>query len=34
MNTAFSKATLIKYASAIGDLQKSSGTVHQRLLPT
>ncbi|KAJ5939770.1 hypothetical protein N7466_002904 [Penicillium verhagenii] len=33
MNTAFSEPTLIKYASAIEDLQKSSGTKWQRSLP-
>ncbi|MCJ1473200.1 hypothetical protein MMC13_001851, partial [Lambiella insularis] len=34
MNTAFSETTLIKYASAIEDLQFSSGTVQRRTLPT
>ncbi|KAN0063032.1 hypothetical protein ACQY0O_004195 [Thecaphora frezii] len=34
MNTAFSEATLIKYASAIEDLQISSGTKQKRQLPT
>ncbi|KAG2417682.1 hypothetical protein HFD88_008901 [Aspergillus terreus] len=33
MNTAFSEPTLIKYASAIEDLQKTSGTKWQRTLP-
>ncbi|KAJ6058979.1 uncharacterized protein N7446_008562 [Penicillium canescens] len=33
MNTAFSESILIKYASAIEDLQKSSGTKWQRSLP-
>ncbi|KAJ5107329.1 hypothetical protein N7456_004004 [Penicillium angulare] len=33
MNTAFSEPTLIKYASAIEDLQKTSGTQWQRTLP-
>ncbi|KAL2842381.1 amidase signature domain-containing protein [Aspergillus pseudoustus] len=33
LNTAFSEATLIKWASAIEDLQKSSGTQWQRSLP-
>ncbi|RJE21941.1 amidase family [Aspergillus sclerotialis] len=33
MNTAFSEPTLVKYASAIEDLQKSSGTKWQRTLP-
>ncbi|KAJ5894038.1 hypothetical protein N7495_005729 [Penicillium taxi] len=33
MNTAFSEPTLIKYASAIEDLQKTSGTKYQRTLP-
>lgn len=33
LNTAFSEATLIKYASAIEHLQKSSGTKWQRTLP-
>ncbi|MCJ1400618.1 hypothetical protein MMC11_003825 [Xylographa trunciseda] len=34
MHTAFSEATLIKYASAIEDLQFSSGTMQQRTLPS
>ncbi|MCJ1394763.1 hypothetical protein MMC18_007643 [Xylographa bjoerkii] len=34
MQTAFSEATLIKYASAIEDLQFSSGTMQQRTLPS
>ncbi|MCJ1319202.1 hypothetical protein MMC15_004537 [Xylographa vitiligo] len=34
MNTAFSEATLIKYASAIEDLQFSSGAMQQRTLPS
>ena len=34
MNTAFSEATLIRYASAIEDLQFSSGTMQQRTLPS
>lgn len=33
MGTAFSEATLIKYASAIEDLQKASGTKYQRTRP-
>ncbi|MCJ1377270.1 hypothetical protein MMC17_000362 [Xylographa soralifera] len=33
MQTAFSEATLIKYASAIEDLQFSSGTMQQRTMP-
>ncbi|KAJ6037204.1 hypothetical protein N7540_001483 [Penicillium herquei] len=33
MNTAFSEPTLIKYASAIEDLQKTSDTKWQRTLP-
>ncbi|KAL5360513.1 amidase signature domain-containing protein [Aspergillus floccosus] len=33
MNTAFSEPTLIKYASAIEDLQKTTGTKWQRTLP-
>ncbi len=33
MNTAFSEATLIKYASAIEDLQITSGTEYQRTMP-
>ncbi|KAI9842804.1 MAG: hypothetical protein M1837_006907 [Sclerophora amabilis] len=33
MNTAWSEGSLIKYASAIEDLQISSGTPHQRTLP-
>ena len=33
MNTAFSEPTLIEYASAIEDLQKTSGTKWQRSLP-
>lgn len=33
MNTAFSEASLVKYASAIEHLQKSSGTKWQRSLP-
>ncbi|KAJ5757730.1 uncharacterized protein N7511_006424 [Penicillium nucicola] len=33
MNTAFSEGSLIKYASAIEDLQKTSGTKWQRSLP-
>ncbi|EIT82788.1 alpha-glucosidase [Aspergillus flavus] len=33
MNTAFSEPTLIKYASAIEDMQKSTGTKYQRSLP-
>lgn len=33
MNTAFSEPTLVRYASAIEDLQKSSGTKWQRTLP-
>ncbi|MCJ1255278.1 hypothetical protein MMC24_003094 [Lignoscripta atroalba] len=33
MNTAWSEATLIKYASAIEDLQRSSETDYQRSLP-
>lgn len=33
MNTAWSEATLIKYASAIEDLQFSSGTIYKRSLP-
>ncbi|KAJ5782307.1 Amidase family protein [Penicillium paradoxum] len=33
MNTAFSEASLIKYASAIEDLQKNSGAEWQRPLP-
>ncbi|MCJ1356722.1 MAG: hypothetical protein MMC33_006717 [Icmadophila ericetorum] len=33
MSTAWSEATLIKYASAIEDLQSRSGTKYQRTLP-
>ena len=33
MNTAWSEATLVKYASAIEDLQLSSGTKYKRTLP-
>ncbi|KAI9730402.1 MAG: hypothetical protein M1834_005912 [Cirrosporium novae-zelandiae] len=33
MNTAFSEATLIKYASAIEDLQISTGSKYQRTYP-
>ncbi|CAG8897638.1 unnamed protein product [Penicillium egyptiacum] len=33
MNTAFSEATLVKYASAIEDLKKSQGTKGARALP-
>ena len=33
MNTAWSEATLVKYASAIEDLQRSSGTKYKRTLP-
>jgi amidase len=33
MGTAWSESTLVKYASAIEDLQKSSGTVCQRTSP-
>ncbi|BCS25086.1 amidase family protein [Aspergillus puulaauensis] len=33
LNTAFSEAALVKWASAIEDLQKSSGTQWQRSLP-
>lgn len=33
INTAFSEPTLIKYASAIEDLQKTSGTKWRRTLP-
>lgn len=33
LNTAFSEPSLIKYASAIEDLQKTSGTKWQRSLP-
>lgn len=33
MNTAFSEASLVKYASAIEQLQQSSGTKWQRSLP-
>lgn len=33
LNTAFSESTLIRYASAIEDMQKSSGTRWQRSLP-
>ncbi|KAI5294791.1 hypothetical protein KEM55_006453, partial [Ascosphaera atra] len=33
MNTAFSEAKLVKYASAIEDLQKSSDTKWKRQLP-
>lgn len=33
MNTAFSEATLIKYASAIEDLQITSRTMYQRTMP-
>ncbi|KAI9044493.1 amidase family protein [Aspergillus affinis] len=33
LNTAFSESTLVRYASAIEDLQKSSGTKWQRSLP-
>ncbi|KAE8355092.1 alpha-glucosidase [Aspergillus coremiiformis] len=33
MNTAFSEPTLIKYASAIEDLQHSTGTKYRRSLP-
>lgn len=33
MNTAFSEPTMIKYASAIEDLQKTSGTMWRRTLP-
>jgi len=33
MNTAFSEATLIKYASAIEDLQITSETKYQRTMP-
>ena len=33
MNTAFSEATLIKYGSAIEDLQKTSGTRYRRTMP-
>ncbi|EPQ26694.1 uncharacterized protein PFL1_05673 [Pseudozyma flocculosa PF-1] len=34
MGTAFSEATLVRYASAIEDLQKTSGTQQKRQLPT
>jgi amidase len=34
MNTAFSEAKLIRYASAIEDLQNRSGTIYRRSLPT
>lgn len=34
MNTAFSEAKLIRYASAIEDLQMRSGTIYRRSLPT
>ena len=33
MNTAWSEATLIRYASAIEDLQFNSGTKYKRTLP-
>ena len=33
MNTAWSEATLVRYASAIEDLQLSSGTKYKRTLP-
>lgn len=33
MNTAFSEAKLIRYASAIEDLQMRSGTIYRRSLP-
>ena len=33
MNTAFSEPTLIKYGSAIEDLQKTSGTKYKRTMP-
>lgn len=33
MGTAFSEATLIKYGSAIENLQKTSGTKYQRTMP-
>lgn len=33
MNTAWSESTLVKYASAIEDLQRSSKTKYKRTLP-
>lgn len=34
MNSAFGEPTLIKYASAIEDLQMTSGTKYKRTMPT
>ena len=33
MNTAWSEGTLVRYASAIEDLQRTAGTVYKRTLP-
>ena len=33
MNTAWSEGTLIRYASAIEDLQRTAGTMYKRTLP-